>query len=81
MIRPGIDSGRRRLPVIMFRLAGRILRTAMELYRRRAIPAPLLRIALSSARLLERTGGLLVLARRRWPQHELTNEKYHGSID
>ncbi|MBV9563535.1 MAG: hypothetical protein JOY90_24280 [Bradyrhizobium sp.] len=81
MIGPGARHGRRRLAVIMFRFAGRILRTAIELYRRRAMPRLLLRLALSSAQLLERAGGRLVLGRWRWSQPELTNEKCNGHID
>jgi len=60
-----LTQARRWTAVACFRLSSWILRMSMQLYRRRAISAALLRATLSVARSFERAGGVLALGRRR----------------
>jgi hypothetical protein len=66
-----LDPMRRRGALGLFRLASSILRRATHLYQRRRIARSHLRVALSTARLLERSASALLLgSRRRQDQSE-----------
>jgi hypothetical protein len=61
------DHARRRGALGLFRLASSILRKGLSLYERRMISRVDLRVALSTARFLERLAGTLLLGSGRHP--------------
>jgi hypothetical protein len=82
MNKTALGNGRRWGAIAFLKLASAIMRGATELYQRRTITAAELHAALSAVRFLERAGALLVLGRRRRPEHQLSGkEKANDRID
>ncbi|HEY6259496.1 MAG TPA: hypothetical protein VIY51_27265 [Xanthobacteraceae bacterium] len=63
--RSAFDQARRWAALGLLRLASLVLRKSLDLYQTRNISRVDLRIALSAARLLERSGGVLLLGLKR----------------
>ena len=59
-----LKSGRRVAALIALKLASALLRGGTTLYRRGAIPRPLLRAVLSASKALERAGALVAFGRK-----------------
>ncbi len=69
--------GRRWGAIVLFRLAGAILRGATALHLRRAIPTASLRAALSAASWLQRAGAVVALGARSRQTSKSTNRDNH----
>ncbi|PDT78132.1 hypothetical protein [Bradyrhizobium sp. C9] len=76
-----LGRGRRWGAIVLFRLAGAILRGATALYQRRVISGADLRTALSVARCVERTGARVVLGRPSQPAFIETGDDDNGGLD
>jgi hypothetical protein len=59
-----LGLGRRWGAIVLFRLAGAMLRNATALYQRRTISSAELRAALAAATLFERAGAAIALGRQ-----------------
>lgn len=76
-----LGRGRRWGAIVLFRLAGAILRGATALYQRRVISGADLRTALSMARCVERAGARVVLGRPSQPAFIKTRGEDNGGLD